>query len=105
VVCVRHFHGQRYCSEVCREQARREQKRKAQEKYLKKLKGKKSRANASASYRLRKAKGLPSRARRFTQKVIDQGVPLRSAMEQHPYLRRGGCVVCGSLCRVIALRR
>jgi hypothetical protein len=102
LVCVKHWHGRRYCSKECGKQARREQKRKAQAKYLRKLKGKRRRAKASAAYRERKTKGLPSRGRRPRQKVIDQGGPPRSASEQHPRSRR--CVVCGCLCRVIGQR-
>jgi len=105
VVCVRHYHGQRYCSEGCRRKARREQKRKAQESYLKKLKGKRCRAKASAAYRERKAKGLPPRRSKPRQIVIDQGVGGRAARAQHPGLRRGRCVVCGRLCRIIGQRK
>lgn len=103
IVCVKHYRGHRYCGDDCRRLARRVQARKAQQTYLDKLKGKRSRAKASSEYRARKAKGLPPRGRVKT--VIDQALCTRPPKAQYPAPQLGKCVVCGSLCRVIALRQ
>lgn len=104
VVCVRHYRRQGYCGDECRKLARRVQANKAQATYLKKLKGKQCRAKASAGYRERRAKGLPSRGPP-AQIVIDQALPRRPSGKQHAPPRRGTCAVCGCRCRVIAIRK
>jgi len=57
-LCRRCYCGQAYCSVGCRVEARREQCRRSQKKYLQKLKGRQRRAAAQAAYRHRVRAGL-----------------------------------------------
>lgn len=77
VFCRRCYRGQKYCGDDCRKKARREQCRRAQAQYLKKLAGRKCRAAAAKAYRRRQSSGTRVRGR--TTKVIDQTLPRRGA--------------------------
>ena len=56
-LCRHCFHGQRYCGDPCRQQARRRQCRAAQATYLAKRQGRLRRAAATAASRARSALG------------------------------------------------
>ena len=92
VYCRRCYRGQRYCGDECRRLARIEQCRRAQATYLSKVAGRRSRAEATAACRMRKA----AREARSSadQKVIDQTL-LPSDQAAYSWPCEARCSRCG----------
>ena len=70
-ICQRCYRRQGYCSDACRARARKEQCRAAQVRYLKKTKGRQSRARASK--RWRNGETEPRRSRNPRPPRLDSG--------------------------------
>ena len=75
--CERVFRPQqpltRYCSEACREQARRWREWKARRRYRQSADGKQKRQAQSRRYRERRKEALRERAREMAARAVDEG--------------------------------
>jgi hypothetical protein len=92
-LCRQCFHGQCYCSDSCRQTARRRQCKEAQARYLAKRAGKQRRAAAAASYRSRlKLGGGANRSgpKRNRSRYLAEPNFVRKALSDEAC-----CAVCG----------
>lgn len=100
-ICRSCYHGQAYCKDECRSQARREQCVRAQRKYLSGLREKERRRDAAAralAYRQRRSEGLEPRPRCVF--VIDQSSQSARSMALIT-AKPTRCLICGQRGKVV----
>jgi hypothetical protein len=110
-ICHSCYHGQAYCQQSCRDKARKEQVRLANQIYLATIKGQKRRAAAVLAYRARQRSGLepkgpsPSSGRSLAPGQVTGCNRSRSSAHPSPMVswpQTAHCCLCGRLGRVFA---